>query len=52
MSKKKKRIRSNFRDLVFSRDGYKCVMCGAPELGIHKLDPHHITDRNFMPNGG
>lgn len=52
MSGKKKRIRNNFRDIVFSRDCHKCAICGAPEVGIHKLDAHHITDRNFMPNGG
>jgi hypothetical protein len=40
--------RDAFRDGVLKRDG-RCVKCGATE---HKLDAHHITDRNEMPNGG
>jgi len=44
----KKKIRSDFRNAVFSRDGHECVFCNCRE----DLDPHHITDRNLMPNGG
>jgi len=46
--KKKQIIRERFRNDVFSRDGNKCVFCNITE----KLDAHHITDRNEMPNGG
>lgn len=48
MSAKKKKTREAFRAAVFSRDGNKCRVCGA----TGKLDAHHITDRNEMPNGG
>lgn len=48
MSAKKKKIRENFRNAVFTRDGYKCVFCDITNC----LDAHHITDRNEMPNGG
>jgi 5-methylcytosine-specific restriction endonuclease McrA len=47
MSRKKKQVRSDFRDAVFKRDGCCCVLCGGLAL-----DAHHITDRNEMPNGG
>lgn len=46
---KKKKIRENFRNEVFNRDGHKCRKCGASDV---KLDAHHITDRNEIPNGG
>lgn len=49
MSSQKKLIRQKFRDAVFGRDGHKCRVCGE---GNEKLDAHHITDRNEMPNGG
>ena len=45
----KKKIREDFRNSVFDRDGHKCKMCGNPKA---KLDAHHITDRSLMPNGG
>lgn len=50
MSQEKKWIRKRFRESVFERDEYKCVICGhnIPE----ELDAHHITDRNEMPGGG
>ena len=47
MSNKKKKVRENFRNEVFSRDKNKCLKCGKPAV-----DAHHITDRNEMPNGG
>ena len=47
MSQKKKQVRENFRNEVFSRDKNCCLKCG--EVAV---DPHHITDRNEMPNGG
>lgn len=47
----KKKIRASFRLAVFTRDGYKCRVCG--EAGNDEtLDPHHITPREQMPNGG
>lgn len=55
MSQKKKAVRKNFRDAVFYRDGYQCVMCGLTVCSVEaeeSLDAHHITDRNEMPNGG
>ena len=52
MSKLKKEIRRKFRESVFKRDGYKCVTCGFRPEDVNKLDAHHITDRNEMPNGG
>jgi hypothetical protein len=51
----KEKIRRNFRDSVFDRDGYCCKHCGngpvyeSPEA---VFDAHHITDRKEMPNGG
>jgi hypothetical protein len=57
MSKKKKESRDNFRNDVFKRDKYRCVMCELqsvrdPEIAKDVLDSHHIIDRNDMPNGG
>lgn len=53
MSKKrKKEIRRDFRDAVFERDDYVCLMCGldADKEWYHNrktcdevLDAHHIT---------
>lgn len=50
MSQKKKATRKAFRDAVFTRDEYKCVICGHDVA--EDLDAHHITDRNEIPNGG
>jgi len=53
VSANKKRIRQQFRDSVFSRDGNKCRGCGWLIFNEDiKLDAHHITDRNLMPHGG
>ena len=49
MSAKKKQIRENFRNEVFKRDKNKCRKCGKENC---RLDAHHITDRNEIPNGG
>ncbi|KKM85106.1 hypothetical protein LCGC14_1292350 [marine sediment metagenome] len=46
----KKVTRANFRDDVFARDGYKCRVCGSRAEDM--LDAHHITNRNFVINGG
>lgn len=55
MTVRKKQIRQQFRDAVFKRDGYRCVVCGfksTPEKAEQELDAHHITPRDEMPNGG
>lgn len=55
MSQKKKQVRSEFRNAVFSRDKYRCRGCGmqsSPDKAEEELDAHHITDRTEMPNGG
>lgn len=57
MGAEKKKIRANFREAVFTRDQYKCRMCGKPNeiassFSQDHLDAHHITDRNLLPNGG
>lgn len=49
MSSKKKAVRESFRNAVFTRDRNRCKKCG---VASEKLDAHHITDRNEMPNGG
>ena len=52
MSKAKKLIRAKFRASVFSRDKYKCRMCEYVPKDTSELDAHHISDRNYVPNGG
>lgn len=52
---RKREVRRQFRDQVFKRDGYKCVVCGfqsSPQEAEHELDAHHITPRESFPNGG
>lgn len=39
--------RDEFREGVFARDGYKCVVCGNPGQ-----DAHHILERRLWPDGG
>lgn len=43
-----KKLRVQFREAVFKRDGFECAMCDEDR----DLDAHHITDRHDMPNGG
>jgi len=40
--------RDEFRNGVFKRDNYKCVICGKTE----NLDAHHILERRCWPDGG
>jgi hypothetical protein len=39
--------RNEFREAVFKRDGYKCVICKEPAV-----DAHHIVERRLFPDGG
>lgn len=39
--------RDEFREGVFARDGWKCVICKAPAK-----DAHHILERRLFPDGG
>jgi len=55
MSNKKKMVRQEFRDSVFLRDRYRCVVCGKQATKVNAdeiLDAHHVTNRNELPNGG
>jgi len=55
MGSEKKAVRKTFRDTVFKRDRFRCVMCdmkSSKETAEQDLDAHHITDRKLMPNGG
>ena len=45
----KSEYRQTFRKEVFTRDKNHCKCCPS---NSKELDPHHITDRNEMPNGG
>lgn len=52
---RKQETRRRFREVVFERDGYRCVGCGfqsSPEEVEHDLDAHHITPREEFDNGG
>jgi len=39
--------REDFKELVFSRDSHRCVVCGVPAV-----DAHHILERKLWPDGG
>jgi len=39
--------RDDFRNGVFERDGYQCVICKEPAV-----DAHHIMERRLFANGG
>ena len=39
--------RDEFRERVFARDDYKCVICGA-----EAKDAHHILERSLWTDGG
>jgi RNA ligase len=39
--------RDQFREQVFARDKYKCVVCGLPAI-----DAHHIIERRLFDDGG
>ncbi len=58
MAKHKQEVRHRFRSSVFSRDKYRCKVCGRQwrakdaDPKLQRIDAHHITDRNLMPNVG
>ncbi len=39
--------RDEFREAVFKRDNYKCIICGEPAQ-----DAHHIMERRLFQDGG
>jgi hypothetical protein len=39
--------RQQFREGVFDRDHYKCVVCGKPAI-----DAHHLMERKLWTDGG
>ncbi len=39
--------RDQFRESVFERDNYQCVVCQSPAQ-----DAHHILERRLFPDGG
>lgn len=41
--------RDEFREAVFKRDNYQCVVCGASDV---PLDAHHILERKLWGDGG
>jgi hypothetical protein len=46
-----KKWRAAFRKAVLERDGFKCKVCGFSGDDT-TLDPHHITSRSQIANGG
>lgn len=47
MSRKKRKIRDQFRNGVFQRDRFTCVVCP-----LEAVDAHHIRPRENFPDGG
>jgi 5-methylcytosine-specific restriction endonuclease McrA len=54
----KKDVRAAFRDAVFARDRYTCVVCGKrwtpadADPSLRRINAHHVVDRHEFPNGG
>ena len=47
--------RDQFREAVYARDGYRCVICGrgtSDNVFVVNLDAHHIMERRLFPDGG
>jgi predicted restriction endonuclease len=56
---KKKEVRANFRNSVFTRAKYRCECCGTSGFDRQDktgkgvpLDAHHINNRMLFDNGG
>jgi hypothetical protein len=55
MSQEKKKVRAEFRKVVFARDRYRCKKCGyqsSLEKVEQELDAHHIINRAKIIDGG
>lgn len=48
MSRSELLLRDAFRERVFARDGFQCVICKSKDA----LDAHHILERRLFPDGG
>jgi hypothetical protein len=50
--------RKDFREAVFKRDNYACIICGEKSIGLDdkgdsiNLDAHHIIERRLFEDGG
>lgn len=44
--------REQFREIVFKRDSYKCVVCGNGLHNGYEIDAHHIIERRLWINSG
>ena len=44
--------RNTFRELVFERDNYCCVICGQGAKDNVQIDGHHILERRLWDDGG
>jgi len=44
--------RDTFRNNVFKRDKYTCVICGFHSFDESKINAHHIMERRLWDNGG
>ena len=44
--------RDDFRNGVFNRDSYKCVICGQEMTEETPLDAHHIIERRLWSDEG
>lgn len=44
--------RDSFRNAVFERDKYMCVICGAIDVNGPRLDAHHVVERRLFDDGG
>lgn len=52
MSEAKRQVRAKFRTGCLARDKNLCRLCTVHSTPVDKLEIHHITNRNEMPEGG